>query len=524
MQKLYTADQIKIIDDIATTKHHINPIVLMENAATNVSNIIRCYFYKKKITVKKIAVFCGTGNNGGDGLAIARHLSKDFDITVFLVGQYNKLTNEALVNFNIVKSIPQIKIEHIENIEILEKIELNYDCLIDAIIGVGFSSNLRPLVATVVEIMNKYKTLKIAIDIPTGLNSDKTIIEDFDFKCSDHIFKANLTISILGAKVGMYANYKTKKYCGKIRIANLDIGGNIADEHCHNYLLEKQDVKRFIDKRNPNTNKFDYGRIVIIAGSNSMAGAAVLSANAAITTGAGIVQLFSTKIHSAILPEIIAEKLSKTEDGTIHQENYDYLLTVCRKADVIVVGPGLGRNKETLKMIKDLVIANSDKKIVVDADALSVFNTNDVLTENIILTPHLGEFCRLLNNEKVQTDKKEIEKNKIEILKQTAHKMQCTILLKGSTTVISDGDNYYWNIYGNAGMATAGSGDVLTGIIAAILAKKNIVNLMEKDNLIAQKVAVASLVHSLTGENYVKKYSMETLTASNLIDNIKFIL
>ena len=555
MQKLYTEKQIKEIDKLATNNHCINPLLLMENAATNVTNQILNYIQEKKLDIEKIAVFCGTGNNGGDGLVVARQLSTDFDVNVFLVGKTDNLTQESLINLKIASVIPQITINYIEKIDTINELDLDFDCIIDALIGVGFRGKLRPLTAAIVEKINattvrkinpntmqkKYqKILKIAIDVPTGFDADKGLANADEVE-TENIFKADLTISILGAKVGMYNigrnnDFKTNNICGEIRVANLAIGGVTAVENCNNFLLEKSDIANFISKRNPNTSKFDYGRVVIIAGCESMSGAAALSANAAIKAGAGIVQLFSTKIHSSVYPEIIAESLSKTDDGTIHPENFDYLNSKCEKAEAIILGPGIGLNADTLAMVRKLIFENITIKIVIDAEALSVLKLDDYLSKNVVLTPHFGEFIRLINAEETYS-KSEIERNKIELLEQTARRMNCTILLKGSTTVICNGQDFYWNTYGNAGMATAGAGDVLSGIIAAMLMKKNISyffldqrrhspiicnNINQKK--FTQRVAIASLIHSLSGDIYAENFDMETLTSLDLINNMKFVM
>ena len=570
MQKLFTANQIKKIDEQAIKKYRIPATVLMENAATNITNQIIKYFNEKNISysnrhfaldavspvktplmasllkhqpkiaeqvrndgstvVRKIAIFCGTGNNGGDGLVVARQLSTDFEITVFMIGDLEKMTPETQTNFKIANSIAQIKIIKIENIETVKKLKLNFDCIIDAMIGVGFEGSLRPLISEIVKKINYTKSLKIAIDVPTGFNSDRGL--EISKSEIQNILKPDLTVAILGAKIGMYNNFKTN-ICGEIRVANLAIGGTIADRNCNNYLLEKCDIEHFIEKRNSNTNKFDYGKVVIIAGSETMPGAASLTANAAIRAGAGNVFLFSPKIHPSISPHIIAETVSKTSDGTIHPENFDYLNSKCQKADAIIFGPGIGQNSETLSMIRKLIFANLNQKIVVDADALSVLNSEDILNENVVLTPHLGEFVRIVSGDQNPSRiiRGKIEKKKFEFLEQIVTKMNCTILLKGSTTVIYNGQDFYWNIFGNAGMATAGSGDVLAGIIAAILVKPNVKYLNSGKNTstvtlkkFTQRVAIASLIHSLSGDFYAENFGEETLSASDLIDCMKFVL
>lgn len=521
MQNLYTSKQIKKIDELANAKHHINPLILMENAATNVTSKIRNYIENKKLNVKKIAIFCGSGNNGGDGFVIAKQLSSDFEVSVFFVGTAKKFSQETTTNFNIINSINEIQILQIENEKMLNDLELNFDCIIDAIIGVGFSGILNPFVTKIIEKINSATALKIAVDIPTGLNSDAiSLNNNANQTIPNNIFNADLTISILGAKIGMIFG-TSKNFCGEIQVAELAVGGNLANENCTNFLLVKEDIHYIFPKREENSNKYDYGKVVVIAGSKNMAGAAALAANSAIKSGAGLVYLFSTNIHQAVLPEIITEKIAETNDGSISNANFRLLNNHIEKANSVIIGPGIGQNIETLEMVKKLVYPNLEKRIIIDADALRAFDENVVLSKTIVLTPHFGEFTRLLNPSRNLT-KNEIEENKVEILQEIASKMNCTILLKGQPTIISDGEKTYWNTFGNAGMATAGSGDVLSGIIGSLLARQAHSNVAVHN--ISEIVAFAALFHSLSGDIYAEKYGMESLTASELIKSFKYIV
>jgi NAD(P)H-hydrate epimerase len=179
-----------------------------------------------------------------------------------------------------------------------------------------------------------------------------------------------------------------------------------------------------------------------------------------------------------------------------------------------------------LELVRKLVLNNLDKQIVIDADAISAFDTNDVLSKNVVLTPHFGEFSNLINKNTNSNNDGNIfdGKTDIGILIEIANKMNCNILLKGSTTLITDGVVTYWNNFGNAGMATAGSGDVLSGVIGAILARNNNSHIRQADFNFITEVAISSLIHSLAGDYYAENYDMETLTASEMIKCIKFVL
>ncbi len=502
MQNIYTKQQIKQIDMLLTEKMAIPAQILMENAAHNTANKIINYFETNKLSIKKIAIFCGVGNNGGDGLALARHLTEKFDINVFCIGTTQKMSKETFINYEIIKNIPKIIFKHINSLDNINELTLNYDCIIDSIIGIGGSENLRGIVIPLLEKLNSTNTkIKIAIDIPTGLNADN---------CKAHIntFKADITISITGHKLATI-NKNCSLYCGQVLTTNLNTGSIIENSICNNFILEENDIKKILSERKFNTSKFDYGKILVIAGSKNMCGAATLTANAAIKSGAGIVTLLTPKIHSAILPEIIAEQIDSTSSGTIHPINYNYLLEKSQNSDVIIIGPGIGNNDETINILRDLIFT-INKPMVIDADALRCLKTTDILRPNIILTPHSGEFARLIN-----VSIQDIENNPINYIQNTALNLNCTILLKTIPNIISDGNIFYWNINGNPGMATAGSGDVLSGIIGTMLAK----------NLNTTKAAaLAALIHSLAGDIYMEHFNQNSLTASNIIEYLKYVI
>jgi len=220
--------------------------------------------------------------------------------------------------------------------------------------GVGFKGELRPLQKKVIEKVNDIKVPKIAIDVPSGLNSDNAFQIYKEVCC----FKAHLTIAVLSHKVGMLLHAKTLNFCGEIRIASLDVGK--IDLKANHFLLEKSDILSFITPRKNNTHKYYYGKVLVIAGSESMPGAAALCTNAAIKMGAGIVYLLSTTFHNAILPEIIRIPLKSSENTNL-LDNIDFINSHIKDTDAIVIGPGLGTDEDTLSLIKTLVVDNADK-------------------------------------------------------------------------------------------------------------------------------------------------------------------
>ena len=501
MQYVFSAKQIKEIDKILTEEYEIPAQILMENAAANATHIILNYFKKNNLNISNIAIFCGVGNNGGDGLAMARHFSAMFVVTVFIVGKIEKMSDETKKNFDILQKNNNVKIIHISDDADFDNIlSGNFDCIIDSLVGVGGTGVLRGIMPKVLAKINSYKALKIAIDMPTGLTEEGNNDEN--------TFIADLTVSITGYKLA-FLHHNSEKYCGEIRVAKLGTGEVVERQICNNFILEKEDVRKLLQKRERKTHKFDYGRVLIIAGSDKMCGAAALAANSAIKMGAGIVRLLTTKAHSAILPEVIVEEIKGTQEGTIHPDNYEYILKCCEKSDAIAIGPGVGTNEDTIQMLRKIIL-QLEGNTVIDADALRCLNKNDKLSQNFILTPHMGEFSRLIN-----LRSEEIEKNVRNYVNTVASEMNCNLVLKGAPTIITNSKIYFWNKIGNPGMATAGSGDVLTGMIVASLAQK--VNTLEAG-------ALAVFVHALAGDLYAEKYGEYSLTASNLIDYIKYVL
>ena len=284
------------------------------------------------------------------------------------------------------------------------------------------------------------------------------------------------------------------------------------------FYLEEDDVKELIPIRQRETHKYDYGNVLVIAGSSTIPGTGALCANASAKMGAGTVELISPRVHSATYPEIIIKEIITTM-GVFASTHIKMLQKKLFRADAIVIGPGMSKNN-TISLIRELVLNNLEKNWIIDGDGINAFNSEDKLTKNVILTPHLEEFARL--NKIIKVPINELTKPELyDFVKETANVMDCNILLKGPTTFITDSKTQYFDEFGNPGMATAGSGDVLSGIIAANIAKRN-KNIFDMDFL--KTVALSSLMHSLSADYYVKYNDMETLIATDIIDNIKNII
>ena len=499
MNYILTPDEMRKADATAIEKYGIPSIVLMENAARSAADYLLDIFEENEIFCPRVTFFCGSGNNGGDGFAMARHLIEDCLVNIYWIGKKEKMSEETRSNFESISKLG-VNIIHLENEDDLETIDFDTDCIIDSMIGVGGSENIRGIAFEILKLLSEYQGLKVAVDAPTGLNTETGI-------AGDHCFMADLTITMFSIKSGMLIN-DGLDVCGDIVVANLGAPESIVMEISKIMALEENDLTYLLPIRKNLSSKFDYGRVVVIAGSERFPGAAALTANAAIKSGAGLVQLYSTSLHPSLLPEVIPYKLDKTDSGSISLKNKDFLLKEIEKANVVAIGPGLSDDKETIDLINHLVDEiPEDKSIIIDADATRIINKDSKLRQNIIITPHTGEFSRLSGIER-----KEIEIDSTKLAKEWAEKLNCIILLKHIPVVITDGDTSYWNFNGNPGMASGGSGDVLTGIIAGLVAQG--IETLEA-------TALSAFIHAKAGDMYVEEFSENTLTASNLISYLE---
>lgn len=498
MKYLLEKDKAKKIDEFAIKVLGIPSIVLMENAARSAAEIIKSISKPHYKTL----VLCGVGNNGGDGLAIARHLY-NFEYTnieILMIGNLTKQTPDNKTNFEILKKM-EIPIRIISEEIKIEELNYDYDLIIDAILGIGAKSELQGTISSLLNKINLKKGLKIAIDLPTGVDSDTGFSDQ-------NTFRADYTVTMFSPKLGLFIN-EGKMKAGKVFNADLGVSKKFLKDFSNDYILEFEDLKQLIPSRKSESSKFDYGRILIIAGSDKYSGAAALTANACIKAGAGLVELFSNNFHSALLPEVIQIKGKSNQSGGIAFENLNSLNKVNDKYDLLALGPGLGRDQETIQLINDIIYNNLNKRIVIDADGLKGITLNKRLSSNVILTPHIFEFINIF-----KLNKDDVLKNPYFYAKEIAKEYNCIVLLKGTPTIITDGENSYFNNIGNSGMATAGSGDVLTGIISYYATQINNILLAS---------AIGAFIHSYSGDIYKERFNVTSLTASELINMLKEI-
>ena len=492
--KILSAQQIKETDAHTILHEPITSINLMERAATACVEWIR----NNTFSDSKIQIICGTGNNGGDGLAIARLLhEKRYDTEVFILRYTNKCSADFSANEQKIRQAGKIKVTDINSSEQL--VIDDKSIVIDAILGSGLNRPVDGLIEEAIKKINNSASRVIAIDISSGLFSD-----DSRNNSKSTIIRASHTLTFQTPKLGFMftENYK---YTGNFTV--LDIGLDkkfISHLPCINYYITKEIIHKIYKPREKFSHKGTYGHALIIAGSYGKIGACVLAANACLKAGAGLVTAHVPKCGYPVIQTALPEVMASIDSG-----EYCLCDTIpLEKYNAIGVGPGISDEKQTQNVLK-LLIQNSQSPMVFDADAINILSQNKTwisfIPKGSIFTPHPKELERLVG--KVSSGYERYEQQK-----EFSKKHNVYVVLKGAHTSISCPDaTVYFNSTGNPGMATAGSGDALTGIITGLLAQ----GYSSKEACI-----LGVYLHGLAGDIAASKLSEEALMARDIIDNM----
>ena len=476
-----TKAQIKKAEENAVLNGTFSFKDLMFTAGSLVAQKITENF---EVKTKDIAVLVGKGNNGGDGCVIADLLSKSGTNVTVITPLGAPVTENAKYYYDNLK------------VNITSKIEKDFDIIIDALFGFGFQGKLENSIKELIETANKQKALKIAVDIPSGIMCDNGNVESV-------AFMADYTFTFIALKP-CFMLPNGSNYCGKVEV--LDIGVETT-EYTYQTLKEPTFKKRL-----QTSHKGTYGTALFICGSYGMAGALMMAAKSALRSGLGIVKCIIPKSiyipFTRFLPEAVCLPFKETRKGTI-KFNLKFFKNHIDTADSVLFGPGIGKHKENLKILKFLL--KTDKPLVIDADGINTLSESiDLLRQckaPLILTPHPAEMSRLC---KVSVG--EIESNRPKFASEFAKKYDCTLVLKGSNTIVADSQgNVFFNVIGNNGMATGGSGDVLAGIIASYLAQGY-------SPIDAAKFGV--YVHSFAADKAVLKRSRHALLPTDIIEEL----
>jgi NAD(P)H-hydrate epimerase len=506
MQKVLSAEEMREVDRLTTEKYNIPSMILMENAAHAVAEAIKGKL-GGTVVGKSFLVLCGKGNNGGDGAALARILwQQGAKVSVCLFGKVAETKGDARTNFEILKKLtselPSKGLEFREvsaphSFEVADWKQKNV--VVDALFGTGLNKPLSKELGEFLSGLSKHENrpLFVSIDIPSGLNADLPLLIGENFN-------ADLTVTFTAPKL---ANIfpPASRFNGELVVADIGSPQELIDNSASKlFLAEIQDAQKWLEKTKVQTDSYKRtrGTALIIAGSEDFSGAAVLAANACFASGAGMVSL--------VVPEAIkAIAASKTSDEIIVKtfENTDL---TNEKADVIALGCGLPNDEKTRQFICETV-KKRKAPMVLDAEALnalSPFYLQGSEEFPLILTPHIGEFRRLLG--------REVSENKVEEARRFAEKHKVILVLKGERSLISAPDGtVIINPTGNAGISRAGAGDTLTGIITAFLAQ---VFGREKPNFenIREAVVAALYIAGLAGDKAAEKFSERLMTATDV--------
>ncbi len=513
MMKVANAEEMQELDRKAIETYRIPGMILMENAGRGAAEVISHTF--PDIHKKKIAIISGKGNNGGDGFVIARYLlNQGVSVRVYLLADPKGLRGDAETNFNIfqrmkgeVISVPSSK-DYVRVKKDLEK----FDILVDGIFGTGLDAEVRGYYREVIDHLNTLQRPIVAIDIPSGLDADTG-------KPLGTAIRASLTITFGLPKVG-HLLPPGIDYVGEVRVIDIGLPKRLVeDEKIPTHLLEEKEIRRWLSiPRNPDTHKGDYGHLLVIAGSVGKTGAAAMACQAALRMGAGLVTLAIPKSLNGImemkLTEVMTEPLPETPKQTLSLRAFSAIVRLCENKKAVIIGPGLGTFKETQSLVLKLIKA-LDVPIILDADGLTALATQPktlpIANRSLILTPHPGEMARLMRSQV-----KEVLEDRIGRSRNFSQSHHVHLVLKGHPTLISTPKGeVFINPTGNPGMASGGTGDVLTGMIGGLVCQGF-------DILPSLQIAV--YLHGLAGDEGAQEKGEKSLIATDIIEKIPALL
>ncbi len=510
---LVTAEEMQMMDKETIRTFGIPGRTLMESAGRGAFTILLNTF--PDIFSKKAGVVAGPGNNGGDAFVMARYLmNKGIHTNIFILGPKEKISGDAKANLDLVEILLQKKscgsLTQIHSPEDFNRIKpelLRNDIFIDGILGTGLNCDVRGFFKDIIAVINKSLSPVFSIDIPSGLNADTG-------KPMGICIKARVTASFAHPKAG-HILYPGNKYTGRLEVVDIGIPEFITEKFNPRLnLLEDKDVASLFPLRDPEAHKGKFGHLLILAGSTGKTGAAALAANAAMRCGTGLVTLaVPESLNLAMEPQVteaMTYPLPDDGQGILTESSFEIISKAAEGKDAIAIGPGIGTDKSTKKLIEKL-IENMEIPMIMDADCLNLIAENPRILKkaeaDIILTPHPGEMARLAG-----TTTMDIQENRLESARSFAHEFNVTLVLKGANTIISSGDKKaFICTKGNPGMASGGMGDVLTGMIAGFKAQ----------GLSCEDAAAAGVyIHGLCGDELSCKVGSFGFLASDIIKEI----
>ena len=501
--QVVTGQQMGEIDRYTIEELGMPGVVLMEQAGRRVTEVVQEELGGQG--EPEVAVLAGRGNNGGDGFVVARLLAQQgVEVKTFLLGEKDEITGDARVNLEILDKL-DICVQELTSQEEVQAVEAELkqaDLAVDALLGTGIKGELRGLYPDLIKLINQGPTKVVAVDIPSGVEADTGQVR------TDAV-KAETTVTFALPKRGNVL-YPGVEYTGELKVVDIGIPDQAAaSQNSKVELLTEETIEKLLPERKSNSHKGDYGKLLVIAGSSGMTGAAVLTAQASLRAGAGLVTVGVPASLNSILEAKLTEAMTyplAEEEGSLTVSAWLEIKELAADRDLLAVGPGLGQKSETCKLVKKLLKLN--KPLVLDADGINALEGLEQAAARqapTILTPHPGELARLSDRSIA-----EIEADRIGVAEEVAAEYQIYLVLKGARTVIATPEgNIYLNRTGNSGLATGGSGDVLTGLIAGELAQ----------NLAPEKaVKLAVYLHGRAADLAAKDLTEYSLLPGDLVD------
>jgi len=539
VQPVLTAKQIREIDRLTVEHYHTPSLLLMEAASAACMEAVRARM-DGYVAGKTVLVLCGKGNNGGDGAALARAMARDgMHCSVVLFGKLSETSGDAHTNFESVSRLASfeagsseapppltfIECESVAAWEQIAKPRSAYDVIVDALFGTGLTRPLEGVFLKVIEHLSMLKEardrasgarpLVLSIDVPSGLNADQS-------KPIGQAVQADLTVTFTAAKP---ANVLAPAcyFGGSLIVADIGSPASLIQaQRPWLFVTEAEDARQWLvsTRYTPESYKNTHGHVLLAAGSRGYSGAAALSGNAAMRSGAGLVTIATpasaqTSVASSAMPEVITTALAETDRGVVSDEPVDHFLKLAGKATVVAIGPGLTHDDERTRRFVRAVVERRTTPCVIDAHGLnSIAPWPDDLKGSsehpLVLTPHPGEMLRLLG----EGDKSALD-DRVSVARDFARAHQVILVLKGSRPLVATPDGrVFINPTGNAGLGTAGAGDTLTGLISGFLAQAY-ATLEDRADPIATTVA-ALYIGGLAGDLAAHKLGMRTMLASDI--------
>lgn len=454
------------IDRSAVEEYGLPELSLMESAGHRVFMATKNFL--GGVDKKSICILAGSGNNGGDALAAARYLSNaGARVKIFLLGNKDHRTQSFNVQMRILRGMG-IELQQLESDRAWERLQVTLrfsDAIVDGILGTGFSGQLRPAALRLIRLVNAAKKITVAIDIPSGVDADTGAV-------GEAAINANCTVALGLPKVGHYI-CPGASHVGKQIVDNIGLPADLLNEEIHQTLIDNDLAQTFLPARPRDAHKGTCGKILIVAGSRGMTGAASLAAMSAMKVGAGLVTLATPESLNAVyevkLTEVMTAPLAEVKQGIIGGDKAaEKILDLAETVDAMLIGSGLGRERETLELVRK-VVATVDKPLILDADAIHAFNghADELKTckQIPILTPHLGELSALLD---IPIDK--LRPALVPEVRRAAQEYRAVIVAKCETTIVGyPNGEIFISPLGNSAMASGGVGDVLAGAIAGLM-------------------------------------------------------